>query len=220
MHFSIVIPTMWRSDKTEKLLEDLQASKFVKEIVIIDNDYKNKNIELDRFDKIVYLKQDQNVYVNPAWNIGVNEASCELVSICNDDINFNVDEVLEYVYEYRMALGVFGMHKEAYNGPCDETFATKVIKNVDFEVALQVGHFGALMFINKNNWIDIPTNLRIWYGDNWIGYTNLPIFEIRPKSGVITDKHVTSSDTGFNPVIDQDRKVWANIRKIINNRLK
>ena len=47
--FSVIIPTMWRSNKTSKLLKDLYDSKHIHEIIIIDNDVAAKNVNLDQY---------------------------------------------------------------------------------------------------------------------------------------------------------------------------
>ena len=40
--FSIIIPTMWKSKHLVKMLDLYQKSKYVYEIILIDNDPKNK----------------------------------------------------------------------------------------------------------------------------------------------------------------------------------
>ena len=37
--FSIVIPTLWKSNRTKQLLSDLSECEYVDEIIVIDNEY-------------------------------------------------------------------------------------------------------------------------------------------------------------------------------------
>ena len=38
--------------------------------------------------KVQRLEQDNNIFVNPAWNLGVEQAKNENICICNDDVLF------------------------------------------------------------------------------------------------------------------------------------
>lgn len=71
MSFSVIIPTMWKSKRTQGMLSALEASEHVKEIVLIDNDPSaRKSVKLEHFKKLIHLPQEENIFVNPAWNLG------------------------------------------------------------------------------------------------------------------------------------------------------
>ena len=69
--FSVIIPTMWKCDLIFKLLPILEASDFVGEILLIDNDKSNRPPQITNTTKLRIIEQEQNIYVNPAWNLGV-----------------------------------------------------------------------------------------------------------------------------------------------------
>ena len=72
--FSVVIPTMWYSDKTHRNLVNLNDCDEVGEIILIDNNTPLKPDYIDNLDKVRYLPQKENIFVNPAWNLGVRES--------------------------------------------------------------------------------------------------------------------------------------------------
>ena len=86
---SYIIPTLWKSDSiydTINQFMDLKDNKA--ELIIIDN----TNSDITYSDKRVKVcKMEENQYVNPSWNIGVDLSSNDQVAIINDDITFNVN---------------------------------------------------------------------------------------------------------------------------------
>jgi len=206
--FSVVIPTMWRSNKIFKLLEDMQASEFINQIVLIDNAPELKP-DLSKFNKIQYYTENKNIYVNPAWNKGMQLSKNELVCICNDDIFFNVNDVFSWVLKNEMHLGVIGVYGDSFNGPTKSNGVAEVKDNIEYRI--QYGHFGCLMFVKKSKWIDIPKDLKIYYGDNWIVHHNKPMYVFRPKDGIESEKHATTSDKSFSMVKRNDILVWSRL---------
>ena len=199
--FSVILPTMWKSDKTLKLIDDLNECPLVDEIIIVDNSPKDApKINLK---KVKFIKQETNIYVNPSWNLGVKLAKNNLLAICNDDINFNVNETFNYVFNNKNQLGSIGVHPQSYTN--------------DNEIGIEIGYhtngggWGCLIFCKKDNWIQIPENLKIGYGDDWIAITNKPTFSLKHKTKIITDMSTTSSRSEFNSVVSSDIRTWKRI---------
>lgn len=209
--FSVVIPTMWRSNKIFKLLEDMQASEFINQIVLIDNEPSLKP-DLSKFNKIQYYTENKNIYVNPAWNKGVELSNNELICICNDDIIFNVNNMFKWILKNTKHLGVIGVYGDSFNGPTSEDGVAEI--KTDYQILRHImgGHFGCLMFIKKSNWVNIPDQLKIYYGDNWITTHNRPVYVFRPKDGIESEKHVTSSDKSFLKIIKNDKLIWSSLK--------
>ena len=94
---SYIIPTLWKSDSiydTINQFMDLKDNKA--ELIIIDN----TNSDITYSDKRVKVcKMEQNQYVNPSWNIGVDLSSNDQVAIINDDITFNVAKFHQFVLD-------------------------------------------------------------------------------------------------------------------------
>ena len=85
--YSIIIPTLWKSNRTKKLLADLQECEYVDEIILIDNTLTTVSDITEG--KLRIVSFGENIYVNPAWNWGIHNAKNALVELINDDINFN-----------------------------------------------------------------------------------------------------------------------------------
>ena len=81
---SAIIPTLWKAKQfTDHLVNVLIKDKSVGEIILIDNaptDFSYDN------EKVVILRQEENLYVNPSWNLGVRQSSYDKFIIFNDDI--------------------------------------------------------------------------------------------------------------------------------------
>ena len=102
--FSVVLPTIW-SQKIEDIdtfIKKLQNCDLVDEIILINNAPQKYSGRYSNLSKIRELKYD-NIYVNPAWNVGVYQSKNELLCILNDDVDFNLD--------------VFGFIKEELERP-------------------------------------------------------------------------------------------------------
>ena len=216
--FSFIMPTMWRSDFTKKLLEDLQESEYVSEIILIDNDPSNKNIDISKFNKIVYLPQEFNIFVNPAWNLGVSVAKNDLIAISNDDINFNVDVYLSTVLKYQDILGVFGIN---YRNSYTSKYSDLIHLNADIlkKGAIVGNGFGMLMFMRKQNWKNIPEGLKIYFGDNWIIGTHPNSSYVIEPTGykIVTKPHTTSKSKELREILDKDIKYWNNLISVYKN---
>lgn len=116
--YTVVIPTLWKSNRTEQLIRDLNECEFVDEIIIIDN----TNIdEWDRtYRKIRTVSKGENIYVNPAWNWGIELAKNECIALINDDINFDPNifgVITENILAYN---GIIGMGEGNYKDKIDE----------------------------------------------------------------------------------------------------
>jgi glycosyltransferase involved in cell wall biosynthesis len=168
MKYTAVIPTMLKSPRLKKLVEDLQNHDLVDEIIIIDNS-GNLEPSLEPHTKQKYICEGKNTGCNPAWNKGVKLSSNELIVICNDDINFNpiILEVLDN--KILNTHGIIGMGEGNFN----ENF------NYDGNPYLEEWRsgvndcgWGSLIFLKKSMWMHIPDDLIVWYGDNFIKEIN------------------------------------------------
>jgi GT2 family glycosyltransferase len=105
--FSVVIPTLWKSDRTKKLLSDLNECEYVDEIIVIDNEYDG--YQDTKVEKIRFVSLGGNIYVNPAWNKGIELSKNECIALINDDVNFNPN-IFEVISEDILnQFGIIGM---------------------------------------------------------------------------------------------------------------
>jgi hypothetical protein len=204
--FSVIIPTIWKSEFTLTLLDRLSKSDSVGEIILIDNAPWEDIV----MGKVIHIIESENTYVNPAWNKGVELAKYNNITIANDDILFNVDEYFHYMQQIPLKeFGFVGSHSDNYKG---EKFLTIELEKYDNQT--NVGGWGCLFSFHKTNWKPIPNQLKIWYGDNWIHATNESILQLRGIE--IETRMSTSSDLEeVREVRDRDTIEWM---KLINQK--
>ena len=200
--FSIIIPTMWRAnDVFYQALQSYIKWDLIDDIIIINNDINNTPEweELKHF-KIKVLNQESNIYVNPAWNLGVEVSINDKIGILNDDIVFDSTLFSKLQDEVVPENGVFGIitGEAKFNHPqyTDGSISFKKWNNGD-----NIHGFGQAMFLHKSNWLPIIDELKIYYGDDYIfkthlskGLNNFLIYNIRffsPMASTSKDKSIT-----------------------------
>lgn len=147
--FSIIIPTMWKSEYIHKMLPIYEDSQLISEIIIIDNDYI-KCPSLTNYKKIKYYTEYKNIYVNPAWNVGYKLANNEIILI-NDDIFIpNIDDVLELISS--SDFDFVGLDWENN-------------KNLQITPITEFERNGFGCFIYVKNYLQIPNEYKIFRGD-------------------------------------------------------
>ena len=164
--YSIVVPTMWKvADQFVAFVDQLCEHPAVDEIIIINNNNALTPAGLDN-PKIKMYDFDQNIYVNPAWNFGVEVSKNNRICIVNDDVVFDLAIFEKLQYQLSDKAGVFGLCPGTadFNQP---PVTTKTIDIIPWTNQHTYG-FGCLMFIHKKSWTPIPDGLDIYYGDNYI----------------------------------------------------
>lgn len=158
--FSIIIPTLWKSERIHQLLLDLIKCEFVDEIILIDN--ANRFFDYyEALDKVKLVKVDENIYVNPAWNLGVSLAKNSNIGILNDDINFKTEGVFDFIAQH-IHKGIIGQCCSNYD-PIDRGLPMEIEK-IDFRTS----GWGCMLFIKKENYLNIPEDLLIACGDDYL----------------------------------------------------
>jgi len=160
--YSVVIPTMWKSNRILSLLTILENSKYTKEIILIDNNPNEKPV-LPKLSKLIYYTENKNIFVNPAWNKGFELSKYNLI-LCNDDIEIpNIDDVL-YLISYS-DYDFIGISFEE----------SKELKILDIENFPNSG-YGSFIYVK--NYIKIPEEYKIYKGD-------CILFENSKKRGIL-----------------------------------
>ena len=204
-NFSIIIPTLWKSDRIYKLLDDLQDCHLVDEIILIDNSNEYFEFINKIIPKVRVVSTKENMFVNPSWNLGVSLAKNSNLAILNDDINFNTD-VFEFIKDH-MDEGIIGQCCSNYD-PIDRGLPYEIEKP-----NFRPSGWGCMLFIKKENYITIPKELLIACGDDFL-------FE-RVKGGAYNVKNLrvdtkistTSLLPQFTKIQDDDIKKYKNIKK-------
>lgn len=179
--FTVIIPTMWRWPAFETALLGLINHKLVDEIIVVNND-KDKTPawvkEPAIFNSISIVTPEENIGPNQAWNLA-NKACNDYICLMNDDIIFDVsvfNKVLPYLQDDKC--GIVGLHP----GVQDFHQTPFINGQIDIKPWTKDDHtygFGCLMFCRKDHYMTIPSNLFLYYGDNYLfdvalakGWTN------------------------------------------------
>lgn len=163
---SVVIPTMWKYGPFISFLKQLNDADIVDEIILVDNN-PDASIE-PTFEKIRYFKPKRNIFVNAALNVGVAMARNNKIVLINDDVIFDT-KILYRALDFIGPGMIAAVSSKPHNS--DETVVgeAKVYELID---GMETFHCGAVMFVYKPSWVDIPAGMDLYYGDNWIWDTH------------------------------------------------
>ena len=195
--YTVVIPTLWKSNRIGRLLFDLIKCEFVDEIILIDNGGKFFEY-FESLDKVKLVQVEENIYVNPAWNLGIKLAENECIALLNDDINFNPNIFGVISEDILNQFGIIGMGEGNYKDVIDEETSPYIEK---WQPGVNDWGWGCFIMLNRKNWIDIPDNIKIWYGDNFIKDVNPS-----PKACLRNFKVETEMSTTSDEPVWDDRK--------------
>ncbi|KAB1639190.1 glycosyltransferase family 2 protein [Pseudoclavibacter terrae] len=159
--FTVIIPTLQRSERLGALIDTCTRSPLVLEILVINNVQEPLT---NYSSKLRIIQQDENIYVNPAWNLGARQARGDLLAIVNDDVSFD-EEALEH------AARVLDRGWFSVVGPDRSTFATASSRTIAHRLARHdatTWYFGTFMCLRTVDYVAIPEEMRIWGGDDWI----------------------------------------------------
>jgi len=215
-HYSIIVPTMWRTaHQFITFLRTLCAEPLIDEVIIINNDYLNKPLHGLSNPKINVVNFNQNIYVNPAWNYGVSIAKNNKICLLNDDITFDTNLFAKLNNLITKDNGVFGLY------PGDSNFYQEPNTTTNIDIERQYNSrcmgFGCLMFLHKENWKNIPNELKIFYGDDFIfdyheKTLNKPNFIIK-NLDFYTPYSVTSNDFSItNGFMEREGEAYKSIK--------
>jgi hypothetical protein len=173
---TVVIPTMWRYAPLLDFVGYIARVDVVEEIIIINNDNtRTPDHAVLSHPKVRLVDFGHNIFVNPAWNWGVNHSKSDKVCILNDDCTFDLKllyRVDEFLTEDMGSIGLSAGRVDLGQTPLTNGA-------IDFEpFAGQACYgWGNLMFVHKKHWRDIPAGLDIWFGDVFI--FDYPLFNGR-----------------------------------------
>lgn len=201
--FSIIIPTLWKSKRIHKLLKDLIDTESVGEIIIIDNS-REFHKYYEKLPKVKVLEPFFNIYVNPAWNYGVRESAFNCIALVNDDISFDTTIFNKATEEKLKTRGFLGMHKDNYK---------KDVVNEPFAepwVGQTFDGWGCLIMFHKSHWIDIPNELKIWFGDNFMREINPAPVSVLKNFPIESEMSTTSDESRWNEIKKLDTQFYMN----------
>jgi glycosyltransferase involved in cell wall biosynthesis len=202
--YSVIIPTLWKSNRTKKLISDLESCEYVDEIIIIDNTLTEPTDTT--IGKIRTYSFGQNIYVNPAWNAGVFFAKNNCIALINDDINFNPIIFKLINKQTLIDFGFIGMAADNYSDKVDKS------KDVYIEELLPTDSewgWGCMLLFYKEYWINIPHDIKIWYGDNCIKEMNPVTKSVLRNFKIETEMSTTSDESQWDEIKKNDEISFA-----------
>jgi hypothetical protein len=220
--YSVIIPTLWKSNVILDNVLHLSKSSFVKEIIIISNTKERKKLQkkVGKIAKINIKHNGRNNFVNKSWNMGYEISSSENLCFCNDDVKFDVNRTFNFLSSITLSnRGIIGSPPvgSSVSGPVHLAGC----KNMPID-------YGCLFFINKSNYTFIPEKIKIWFGDVWL-FENCSKRYIIKNINVSGEKSATSNSfrsdywssdlwawrRDLKPLIDSNNHVELLIKKAI-----
>ena len=216
--YSVIIPTMWRQNLNDfvDVLRDLNQSQYVEEIILIDNepafDNTVKTQILSDIDKLRHLRMEQNIYVNPAWNLGVKSATGEYVMVLNDDV-WSVPPISSifpaHQSHFDKESGIYGLSTSCFL--CDDVRHSVPEENINIVNTEGRGTgWGCLFLLRRDSWKEIPDELKVWFGDDYItkefNKEGKTVYSI--KNLCVTEWSITSRNPEFSPVTENDKEIY------------
>lgn len=168
---TLVVPTLWKFPPFLDFVEDVLKVPTVGEVIIVDNDPTHRPEHAVLYDPRVTLKDDENLYVNRAWNWGVAHSKHEQICIINDDMVVDLKLFFKVGRFVTPDFGLTGLCP-GHTAVKQEPLTSGTIRFRPWNRDHTLG-FGSLFFVHRDNWIPIPHELQIYYGDNWAFDTQL-----------------------------------------------
>jgi glycosyltransferase involved in cell wall biosynthesis len=161
---SIIIPTLWKSDCIYETIHDFKHNQVKNtELIIIDNansDYHEEGV--------VIIKQTENIFVNPAWNLGVSLAKNDIICLLNDDITINLKTLFNNIPHFP-EYGMIGF--DANRNFTQTLNQDNEILELEEATGRSLG-FGCMIIMPKKYYEPIPPNLKIYFGDDMLYWLN------------------------------------------------
>jgi GT2 family glycosyltransferase len=205
---TFIIPTLWRSDKIRATIDSvIRSDRKDVELIIIDN--LNSDFST-RDPRITVIRVRKNIFVNPAWNMGVTLAKNEYICILNDDISLNVDCLLnnfEKLKETDPDFGIIGLHENNIVGPINSDNDILELEELD----CRTFGFGCMMILKKSNYVHIPNEFKVFFGDDYLYFYNKDLKgrKIYQITGLKTPGEVSVTSKSFeDDYMEQEHQHW------------
>jgi hypothetical protein len=167
---SVIVPTKWENEYFIDFLERLLESEVVGEVIIINNDVSNTpESEVLVDEKVRLYNTEKNLYVVPAWNVGIEMSHYDKVCIMSDCIEFDLQLLTKADNFLKPEIGMLGVLTPEGT---DNTYINNFTDGeIDFVPSMRsdpttrpapVG-MHRLFFVNKSDYTHIPV-VKIFHG--------------------------------------------------------
>jgi hypothetical protein len=201
--FTVIVPTMWKFEPFVQFLEDLTSAAPVNEILVINNNkQETPNHPVLNHPMINQIIPENNMFVNPAWNI-------------NDDLIFDLKVFHRMWPHISPERGVYGISAGNVEMGQEPVTTGEIFVRHCTTPYHNVTHFGfgQFMMFNKNNYTPIIDGLDIYWGDNFIydtmyykmnqNYQITNMFHYTPYASTVTKIPDHNEHRIYNEVMPQ-----------------
>ena len=215
---SVIIPTVQKNLRVlYQSLGILQNDDVVSEIFIINNFDKELCVP-PHLKKVRIYHPEENLYVNKSWNIGIENIENERFLILNDDIvgcEYFCSKVLETNILEDEKTGLVGLSGTYINQYSNKTVKLKtpvineqdIVSFIPLTRYLHTGDWGSAFFGKKSSYYEIPEDIKIIYGDNYLLYQNQINNKINYEIKGLPFNHIhslSSASKEFSPIVCLD----------------
>lgn len=176
---SVVVPAAWGFEPFCDFLSTVVELNVIGEVIIINNNVaKTPTHTVLNHEKIRMYNQEKNIFVNPAWNLGVSLAKYDKICVLSDDVLIDLRLFIEADRFITSKIGILGiglkydvfrLHNQQFDmAKIENVIVTGNLKFKAFGETSEALGFGSLFFIHKDNWIEIPSEFKLYWGDTWI----------------------------------------------------
>ena len=218
---SIIIPTILKNTRIfNMLIQQLVKDNAVDEILIIDNSLKGFSFNSE---KIKVHTPEQNMFVNPSWNYGVEHAKNNYVGILNDDLLLSdniCSEILEFL-KTSDEIGIVGIESSSVINDRLRDFEAypKCSTNLKFNPIKDIRRdknfcWGSAMFGKKENFYKIPEEMLIYCGDDYYMLMNAKNGKTNYAFTNTEIKHchsLSSASPEFSKIRENDKNFYAQL---------
>ncbi len=211
---SVVIPTLQKNKELLiNLLTTLEQDQCVDEVILIDNSLKGLDYSNSKLKIII---PNENLFVNPSWNLGVEMAKNDIVALLNDDITITSDFCSKVAAQITPNMGCVGFNIDNICVTQDIKPAIKSSELILEPAEFRGNHWGIAIFFYKSSYIKIPNDLKIFCGDDWIF---LQSKKYNRKNYQITGQDIyhygslSSASTKLSKIGDNDRYFYRKLTR-------
>ncbi len=169
---TVIIPTLQKNPLLPLLLRNLHDDVHVKEIIIIDNSGQGLSFPSG---KMKVLALEENIFVNPAWNLGMQHCNTEYWCLMNDDIMISPQFCSLVLSLLEPSMGLVGIMGDFVKSVDLQKYKYPIVPAEKIYLR-EMNHlcywFGIAMFGHRNSYVPIPEELKVFYGDNYLLHVN------------------------------------------------
>lgn len=178
---SVIIPTLWVPKYVFTTLIALNNHELVGQIIIIDNS-GSPQYDLSFLEKVTYIAENKNTFVNPAWNKAVGLAVYNKLLFLNDDVYTNwhlLDLIFPHISPETGMIGLGDFYESNY--PSHEPPLNELVNSFRLDSCSQRPFgYACLFFLHKNVFHPIPSELKVFFGDDFLfKKSNKPNLQIK-----------------------------------------